>query len=145
VQGDEQEAAGDPNRFIGIVVFEVALLPTCGAVHLVVHTEGHNQYGVVAFSVSRRTNEVGIRNALGATRPAIMRLLLSAGVAPVAVALAAVHDPRAFGFAAVVLVATVLAAMSLPVWRATMADPVDALRQGWYTRSHGRAEEVSLH
>ena len=40
-----------------------------------------------------------------------------------------IHDPRAFGFAAAVLVATVLAAMSLPAWRATMSDPVDALRQ----------------
>jgi ABC-type lipoprotein release transport system permease subunit len=40
-----------------------------------------------------------------------------------------IHDPRAFGLTAAVLVATVLAAMSLPAWRATMADPVDAPRQ----------------
>ena len=110
-------------------------------------------YGVVAFAVSRRTKEVGIRVALGATRPVIMRLLLSAGVTPVAVGLAAglvlsvvaasvlgkvlagapvpidIHDPRAFGFVAAVLVATVFAAMGLPAWRATMSDPVDALRQ----------------
>jgi ABC-type antimicrobial peptide transport system permease subunit len=110
-------------------------------------------YGVVAFAVSRRTKEVGIRMALGATGPVIMRLLLSASVTPVAMGLAAglllsvvaasvlgkvltgapvpiaIHDPSAFAVAAAMLVATVLAAMSVPAWRATMSDPVDALRQ----------------
>jgi putative ABC transport system permease protein len=134
-------------RFSVLVTF-VSFLGLVGVVLALIGV-----YGVVAFAVSRRTKEVGIRIALGATRPVIMRLLLSAGVAPVAVGLAAglllsfvaasvlgrvlagapvpidIHDPRAFGFAAAVLVATVLAAMSLPAWRATLSDPVDALRQ----------------
>jgi putative ABC transport system permease protein len=110
-------------------------------------------YGVVAFAVSRRTKEVSIRIALGATRPVIMRLLLSGGVAPVAVGLAAglllslvgasvlgkvlagtpvpidVRNPSAFALAAAMLVTTALAAMSVPAWRATMSDPVEALPQ----------------
>jgi predicted permease len=110
-------------------------------------------YGVVAFAVSRRTKEVGIRIALGATRAVIMRLLLSGGIAPVAVGLVVgvavstaaasllgkvlagapvpidVRDPKAFGFAALVLIATVAMAMSLPAWRASSSDPVSALRQ----------------
>ena len=40
-----------------------------------------------------------------------------------------VRDPRAFAFAAAMLVTTALAAMSVPAWRATMSDPVEALRQ----------------
>jgi predicted permease len=135
------------SRFSVLVTF-VSFLGIVGVVLALIGV-----YGVVAFAVSRRTKEVGIRVALGATRPAIMRLLLSAGVAPVALGMAAglvlsfvavnvlgkvltgapvpinIHDPGAFGFAAAVLVATVLAAMSLPAWRATMSDPVDAIRQ----------------
>jgi ABC-type antimicrobial peptide transport system permease subunit len=134
-------------RFSVLVTF-VSFLGIVGVVLALIGV-----YGVVAFAVSRRTKEVGIRIALGATRPVIMRLLLSAGVAPVAVGLAAglvlsfmaasvlgkvlagspvpidIHDPRAFGFAVAALVVTVLAAMSLPAWRATMSDPVDALRE----------------
>jgi putative ABC transport system permease protein len=135
------------SRFAVLVTF-VSVLGIIGVVLALIGV-----YGVVAFAVSRRTKEVGIRIALGATRPAIMRLLLSAGVAPVAVGLAGglvvsigsarllvkvlagapvpieIHDPRAFAIAAGVLIATVVAAMSLPAWRATRSDPVSALRQ----------------
>jgi ABC-type antimicrobial peptide transport system permease subunit len=134
-------------RFSVLVIF-VSFLGMVGVVLALIGV-----YGVVAFAVSRRTKEVGIRTALGATRPVIMRLLLSSGLAPVAVGLAGglvlslgaasvlgkvlagapvpldIHDPRAFLFAVVVLMTTVVTAMSLPAWRATMSDPVNALRQ----------------
>jgi putative ABC transport system permease protein len=134
-------------RFSVLVTF-VSILGIVGVVLALIGV-----YGVVAFAVGRRTKEVGIRIALGATRPVIMRLLLSAGAAPVSVGLAvglvlsfvaasvlgkvlagapvpiAIHDPGTFGLAAAILVATVLGAMCVPAWRATMSDPLDALRQ----------------
>jgi ABC-type lipoprotein release transport system permease subunit len=91
--------------------------------------------------------------ALGASKPVVMRLLLSSGIAPVASGLAVgllvsvaaeevlrhvlsgapvpidVRDPTTFGSVTAVLIATVLVAMSLPAWRATASNPMDALRQ----------------
>jgi ABC-type antimicrobial peptide transport system permease subunit len=109
-------------------------------------------YGVVAYAVSSRTKELGVRMALGATKPAIMRLLLRSGITPMIVGLAAgflvaggaagvltrvlagtpvpiaPRDPTTFGLATVLLVATVVVAMGVPAWRATTHRPVDALR-----------------
>jgi putative ABC transport system permease protein len=135
------------NRFAVLVRF-VGFLGVVGIVLAVIGI-----YGVVAFAVSGRTKEVGIRMALGASKPVVMRMLLSSGIAPVAagltvgllVAVAAaevlrsvlsgtpvpidVRDPMIFGSVTTVLIATVLAAMSLPAWRATASNPMDALRQ----------------
>ncbi|MBZ5557258.1 MAG: FtsX-like permease family protein [Acidobacteriia bacterium] len=134
-------------RFSVLVTF-VSFLGGVGIVLAIIGV-----YGVVAFAVSRRTKEVGIRMALGATKPVIVRLLLSSGVAPVIVGLVSgvlvalgaasvlgkvltgmpvpidVRDPAAFGLVTVVLIATVAGAMGLPAWRATEHNPVDALRQ----------------
>ena len=109
-------------------------------------------YGVVAYAVSSRTKELGIRMALGATKLAIVRLLLRSGITPTIVGLAAgflvaggaasvltrvlagtpvpiaPRDPTTFGLATVLLVATVVVAMGVPAWRATTQRPVDALR-----------------
>jgi predicted lysophospholipase L1 biosynthesis ABC-type transport system permease subunit len=105
-------------------------------------------YGVISYSVARRTREIGIRIALGAVRPAILwgvlreaALLLAVGLAaglPLAYLLARLAeallyglsptDPVALGGAAALLALIVLAAGSVPARRATRVDPMRALR-----------------
>jgi predicted permease len=105
-------------------------------------------YGLIAFSVSQRAREIAIRLAVGATRGAVVRMVLRqaawlAGIGTaIGLALAAVLstllrtflvglspiDPIAFG-AAVLLLATVMLASSLtPARRAAALDPVASLR-----------------
>jgi len=105
-------------------------------------------YGVIAYSVSRRTREVGIRMALGAERRQVMRLVLTqggklaaAGIAIGIVASAGVgrllesllygvsgYDLLAYGAAAAVLMLVALAANLMPAISASRVDPVKALR-----------------
>ncbi len=105
-------------------------------------------YGVTSFVVTRRTREIGIRVALGATRTAaawvILRdsaMMLAAGIAlalPVVWLLGRLIESQLFGvgpmdwptvFAAAVLVALgALAASALPARRATAVNPIQALR-----------------
>ena len=105
-------------------------------------------YGVVAYSVSQRTVEIGIRMALGATRADVMAMVLMQGLqlaaAGVALGLAvsaalvrtlsallygvAPTDAWSFGGAAGVLVAVTLVASYLPARRAMRVDPMIALR-----------------
>jgi putative ABC transport system permease protein len=110
-------------------------------------------YGVVSFAVGRRTREMGIRIALGATRGDIMRLVLSSGAVPVfagvaaGIALALMGsrtlervfagtpvrfdgwDPIVYAGVIALLAVTAAAAMVGPARRAASADPVHALRQ----------------
>jgi predicted permease len=105
-------------------------------------------YGVMSYSVARRTREIGIRMALGAERGSVMWLVLRevaimviAGVAiglPLAFALSRIvqsqlfelsaHDPIALTAAAAVLAFVALVAGYLPARRATRVDPMLALR-----------------
>jgi putative ABC transport system permease protein len=105
-------------------------------------------YGVIAYSVAQRTQEMGIRIALGAARADIFRLVMSGGVAltvggliigvAVSLALARVitsllyqvsaHDMSSYVAAALLFVAAALLASYLPARRATRVDPSDALR-----------------
>jgi len=105
-------------------------------------------YGVVAYSVARRTAEIGIRMALGARYGSIVRLVLRSTVLLVAVgaamgtgaALAVTRylssmlynvrprDPATFIAAIVLLILTALAAGYLPARRAARIDPAKALR-----------------
>ncbi len=106
-------------------------------------------YSVVSFSVTQRTQEVGIRMALGAPRANILRLviastaaMLAAGVI-VGLALSLVlsqvvrtwaggnpRDPLTLLFSASVLLLVAAIACIIPAWRAATVDPVVALRYG---------------
>lgn len=104
-------------------------------------------YGVMSFAVSRRTQEMGIRMALGADGPVLVRLVMKRGVAQLAVgmvlgiglaALAAsplqiilyevrARDPMVFAMVVAALAFTGLLASFLPASRVTRVDPVVAL------------------
>jgi predicted permease len=105
-------------------------------------------YGVVAFVVSRRTREVGIRMALGARAGDVLGLVLRQGMAPVVAGLAAglalalalgrlgsgllyevpSHDVTTLAASAAVLTSAALLACALPARRAARIDPAQALR-----------------
>ena len=105
-------------------------------------------YGVKAYSVARRTREIGIRMALGAQSKTVQWMILREGFAMVAAGLAlglllafgigkivskilfdiSSSDPFAFTLAAVVLVSAALLATWLPARRATKISPMAALR-----------------
>jgi ABC-type antimicrobial peptide transport system permease subunit len=105
-------------------------------------------YGVMSYSVARRTREIGIRMALGAERGSVLWLVLrevalmvGVGLAvgiPLAFALSRIvqsqlfalsaHDPIALAGAAAVLALVALVAGYLPARRATRVDPMLALR-----------------
>jgi putative ABC transport system permease protein len=126
--------------------FYLALLSFFGALALVLAAVGI--YGVISYSVSRRTHEIGVRLALGARAADVHRLVLSQALAPIAggtlAGLGAAWgltrflssvlygikptDAATFSAAAAVLVLVAVAASSLPARRATRVDPVDALR-----------------
>ena len=105
-------------------------------------------YGVMAFTVTRRTPEVGIRLALGATRGQVLGLVMRQGLGQVAFGLVlgsgiavlasrglalilfevSPYDPVVFGGIAAVLAATGSLATLIPARRASRADPAHALR-----------------
>jgi putative ABC transport system permease protein len=126
--------------------FNMLLLTIFGAVALILAAVGI--FGLMAYTVAQRTQEMGIRIALGADRPAIRRLVVWSGMrlalAGVALGLAAafgltrlmasflfgVHprDPVAFLSAAVILSLVALLAAWFPGVRACRIDPITALR-----------------
>jgi ABC-type antimicrobial peptide transport system permease subunit len=105
-------------------------------------------FALLAFQVARRTNELGVRLALGATRPSMVVLVcrdvlwmlvpglaIGAGVAFMVTGLArgilfglTPTDPRVFAVAAAVLTAAAAGAAWLPARRASRIDPLIALR-----------------
>jgi putative ABC transport system permease protein len=104
--------------------------------------------GVLSFSVSQRTNELGIRVALGAKRSTILRMILGEGAAMALIGLAIggaaaiplssflngllfgiePADPPTIAMAAILLLFVALAAAWVPARRATAIDPITALR-----------------
>jgi putative ABC transport system permease protein len=104
--------------------------------------------GVLAFSVSQRTNELGIRVALGAQRSQILRMILGEGIAMALVGLAVggaaavllsdlltgllfgvePADPATIATSALLLMAVAVVAAWVPARRAIAVDPITALR-----------------
>jgi putative ABC transport system permease protein len=126
--------------------FRTLLLGLFGLVALVLSAAG--VFGVISYSVSRRTHELGIRMALGATPAGILKMVLREGsrlaAAGLAVGLVAAliltrflrtilfeikpEDPLTFAAVAILLALVALAACYIPARRATRVDPMVALR-----------------
>ena len=126
--------------------FQLTLMGVFAASALLVASLGI--YGVVAYSVARRRNEIGIRMALGAQRSQLLGLMIRQGMAPVAVGLAAgvaaalllgrairgllfgiqPADPLTISAVIVVLLLVGAVACLIPARRAAGRDAVAALR-----------------
>jgi predicted lysophospholipase L1 biosynthesis ABC-type transport system permease subunit len=144
---------------IGLETFEGALRSSVAPARFYLHTMAIfaalalilacvGLYGVVAYVVSQRGREIGIRMALGARGEQVVRLMLRQGLVPaglgmiiglvLALALGRVaesllfqvspRDPAIMAAVVVVLGAVVLAAALLPAIRASRVDPASALR-----------------
>jgi putative ABC transport system permease protein len=127
-------------RLFGVMFF------LFGAIALVLASIG--VYGVLSYSVSQRTQEIGVRVALGAARRDVMRLIVGQGIRLAAVGIvlgvvgaAAVTpvirttlynvtptDPFSFGAVAAFLTGVALVASYIPARRAMAVDPIIAIR-----------------
>jgi putative ABC transport system permease protein len=126
--------------------FSMILLAVFGALGLVLALIGI--YGVLSYTVTQRIHEIGIRMALGAERGQVLAMVIAQGMrlallgvgigAAAALALGRAMstllfgitptDPATFASVSALLSAVALAACSLPAWKATKVDPIQALR-----------------
>ena len=126
--------------------FNVMLIGFFGITALLLATTG--VFGVMAYAVSRRTREIGVRLALGAQSRDVLKLILGQGMRTILVGVAigiagslvltrtvqsllfgvTATDPLTFSSVTLLLVAAALLACYIPARRATKVDPVIALR-----------------
>jgi putative ABC transport system permease protein len=125
--------------------FNTLLLTLLSAIGLVLAAVGI--YGVIAYFVTRRTQEIGVRMALGATRGDVVRLVIGQAARPVMLGIIAgivasafltrvlasqlfgvtPGDPVTFAIVAIALAIVALLASLLPAARAATVDPTRAL------------------
>ena len=126
--------------------FSMLLLGIFAAVAIVLATIGI--YGVMSYSVTQRTHEIGIRIALGAGRRHVLKLIVGHGMLLALIGITAglvisfaltrvmstllfevsATDPMTFGVIALLLISISLLACYIPARRATKVDPIVALR-----------------
>ena len=126
--------------------FTLVMLAIAGAMALLLGVAGI--YGVISYSVSQRTREIGIRIALGARNEAVTRMFVIHGLRLAGIGMAcglvvafglmrvmssllfdvSPTDPLTYGGVSAGLMTAALVASYVPAWRATSVDPVEALR-----------------
>jgi predicted permease len=126
--------------------FTLVMLAIAGGMALLLGIAGI--YGVISYSVSQRTREIGIRIALGAPAPSVRRMFVAHGLTlagigvaiGIAAAVAATRllssllfevsplDPWTYALVSLALVAATAVASYVPAMRAAAADPIEALR-----------------
>jgi predicted permease len=126
--------------------FNVILIGFFGITALLLATAG--VFGVMAYSVSRRTREIGVRVALGAASGDVLRMILGQGLRTIFIGVAigitgslaltravesllfgvTATDPLTFGGVTLLLVGAALLACYIPARRAMRVDPIVALR-----------------
>ncbi|HEX8698763.1 MAG TPA: ABC transporter permease [Myxococcaceae bacterium] len=133
-------------RSLGAQRFNTLLMGLMAALALILAAMGI--YGVLSYLVNQRTQEMGVRMAMGATRAQVVWLVLRQGLATVGMGLALgmlgalwfTHllssllfyvselDPVAFAAAPIILLVVALVAILVPALRASRVDPIVALR-----------------
>jgi putative ABC transport system permease protein len=131
---------------LGRARFQAVLLGLFAGIALLLTAVG--LYGVMAYTVAQRTQEIGIRVALGASRGDVLQMILARGVVITGVGLligivgaAALTrllssllyevrpvDPMTFAVVSLLLAATSMVASYIPAWRAAKVEPMVALR-----------------
>ena len=126
--------------------FRTLLMGVFSGVALILAAVG--MFGVISYSASQRTHEIGIRMALGAQRSAVLRLILGQGTKLALLGLGAgtvaallltrlmagllyevsASDPLTFGVVVIVLLGVAVTACYIPARRAMRVDPIVALR-----------------
>jgi len=126
--------------------FRTMLMSSCSGLALIL--AGVGIFGVISYSTSQRTHEIGIRIALGAQHHNVLRLILGHGTklallglgAGAVIALLLTHfmstllygvsatDPLTFGVVCVILLSVAVTACYVPARRAMRVDPIVALR-----------------
>jgi predicted permease len=152
-QIDPQEPVSDVStldqiveRSLGNASLSATLVLAFAALSLLLASVG--LYGVLSYLTTQRTAEIGVRMALGAQRPQVLRLMLGDGLRPalygLALGLAAAaatvrliqsmlyrtepFDPAIFVAVAGTLLLVAALACFIPAWRASRIDPMQALR-----------------